>query len=271
MKLQTLIVTATFLFLGLWFQEPDGRQTNQEAPLKITYLVNEGYLFEHESAKVLIDAFVEKSYGGYAALSPDLVRKMKSAQAPFDEIDLALASHVHRDHFQAEPAKKFLTKSRSTQFAGAPEVLQELGKLPRSARISKLWPEEGHKAELKLNHLRIEALRLRHGGKNNAEIQNLGHIIYFEGKTVLHLGDAEMDETIFAPFNLSELELDVVIVPYWFFGFETGRKILRKHLTGKHLIATHVPPNQIRHVKKMLSERFPEVKLLTKPLESVEV
>ena len=122
------------LILTFFSQEttPDPVATTDSAveailPLELTFLANEGFLIRSGETKVLIDAFVEKPVSVYAALPPEVRERMLACEAPFDGIDLALATHAHPDHFQASLACRFLSKATDCLFVSSEEVLGKLG------------------------------------------------------------------------------------------------------------------------------------------------
>ena len=70
--------------------------------LEITYIANEGVLIAAGDGQVLIDGLHRPYYPMYAVLPPAQRDLIETARPPFDEIDVILVSHVHRDHFHAE-------------------------------------------------------------------------------------------------------------------------------------------------------------------------
>ena len=99
-----------------------------EDTLEITYLANEGFLVRTPDGNLLIDAFLRQAYAGYPALTSEAHARMVAAQAPFDQVDLALVSHVHGDHFQPDSAAAFLKASGSTRLITSPQVLSPRNK-----------------------------------------------------------------------------------------------------------------------------------------------
>lgn len=74
-----------------------------DSSIQVTYIGSTGYLLETAHKKVLIDP----TYGdivqgfGYPYASTEVESKLLSAEAPFDNIDLILISHIHLGHFDA--------------------------------------------------------------------------------------------------------------------------------------------------------------------------
>ncbi len=234
--------------------------------LEVTYLANEGFLLRRGDRAVLIDAFVRRPHGNYAALPGGVYRSMIAGEPPFASIDLALVSHVHADHFQAAPAVAFLKNHPETILASSPQVMEALLEQPGAAaafggRLVEIVPDADGRTSLEREGIRIDFLGLRHARKRNRTIQNLGHVIDLGGRTILHVGDADMDPAIFQAHGLPPAGLDVSLVPYWFFLLGEGRSIARDHLRGAVNVAVHVPPGNLDEVAAFLSERFPDVAL----------
>ena len=79
---------------------------------------------------MLIDAFVAEPYSLYAALGERALEQLSAAAAPFDSVDLALASHVHRDHFQPAAACAFL--EAAPEFSGLSRTLCRRARIARA-------------------------------------------------------------------------------------------------------------------------------------------
>ena len=242
--------------------------------LDIVYLANEGFLLRSAGKAVLIDAFVRKPHSFYAALPGPIHDAMISGEPPFERIDLALVSHVHADHFQADVAVEFLQRHPETVLASSRQVLdavrREVTEPDRlSGRLLEFLPEEGESASLTWDGIVIEFLRLRHGGgEQNRAMQNLGHLIQLGRSKVLHVGDAKMVAANFEAHGLPRSGVDISLVPYWFYLSEEGRAIAATHLAGKVNIAVHIPPGELDEVVGIMADSFPDVEILRDPMET---
>jgi L-ascorbate metabolism protein UlaG (beta-lactamase superfamily) len=262
------------LVFGIALTAALGNQDSEDSalerdPLVLTYLANEGFLLEVGEATVLIDAFVGKPYAGYPALAKDVLERMRTASAPFDEVELALTSHVHGDHFQAYVAREFLAASPETHFVSTPQVITELrdkGKWEREDIVEQL-PEAGGVLEIEHDGISVAFLRITHsGGMKN--IENLGNLFEIGGHRVLHLGDADMNSEMFAQYEPILQDVDLALVPYWFFVSSAGRAILKQYLPAKAHVAMHIPTKDMEDVVASLSAAVPRVRVFTKSLET---
>ena len=82
---------------------------SQSQSLKITYLGNEGVLLEGKNQKVMIDELFDNYYKDYLSPEESTIKNMMDRKAPFDNLQVLLCTHVHRDHFEAQIAGKFLS------------------------------------------------------------------------------------------------------------------------------------------------------------------
>jgi len=149
--------------------------------VEIRFIANEGVMITAGNSKLMIDGFLtEPSYGRYGSLTGEKARQLEEATALFSDVDLALASHVHLDHFQPDSAAKFLRNNSQTLFASSPQVIEALEKLGplSSSNIKPLWSEPGQKMSLEVDGIELEAFPLSHGTGRFAQIQNLGQIEY---------------------------------------------------------------------------------------------
>jgi L-ascorbate metabolism protein UlaG (beta-lactamase superfamily) len=253
-SLPRLISSTSILLAAVaaWGQEPP-TVTMAEPELEVTFLANEGFLLRSGERAVLIDAFVAAPYSGYGALRPEDYQKMLAGEAPFEKVQLALASHVHPDHFQPEAARAFLEKHPETVFASTPQVIEMLragyeGAAALEDRLRAVWPDPGKTETLEQDGVRVEAFQLSHGTGRHTEIQNLGQVIELGGKKVLHIGDAEGTIANFEPFGLRDRELDVAIVPYWYYPRDAARYLIAEHFHASHEIAAHIQPSEVEDV-----------------------
>ncbi|NOT29015.1 MAG: MBL fold metallo-hydrolase [Planctomycetes bacterium] len=247
--------------LAAW-QEP----TAATVELELVYLANEGFLVRAGEHSLVIDAFVTEPYGEYAAVPAALFADLLSAKPPFEDIDLALASHAHRDHFQAKPAADFLRARSATRFLSSPQVadelLSELGEHSAAGRIEALLPEARETLAAPAAAVHVELLRLPHtGGARTAEVQNLGHLIELGGVRLLHVGDADIQTEDLAGYALAKRALDVALVPYWWLGNAAGVARARELTGARHLVAVHVPPAEVAAVKAHLAALDPALLL----------
>ena len=236
-----------------------------ESGLSIQYLANEGFLIRGNERSVLIDAFVGEPYHEYAALPPELLKQLRAAKAPFDAIDLALTSHIHRDHFQAEVACAFLGADTDVPMWSAEQVIDAIRKqdpkLPGDGtRLRSFWCEAGKSLGAELEGVKLEFFPLHHV----KDIQNLAHLIDLGDWRVLHVGDASLDAKEYAPYKLATKQIDVAFLPFWYFLDAKDCANVREWIGAKRYVAMHVPPKDFVDVRRTIAANFPGVLMLEK-------
>ena len=250
--------------------EDDPPIAEERGSVEVRFLANEGFLLRTQDISVLIDAFVTKPYSVYGAVPNAAVQEMIAGGAPYHRTRLALVSHIHQDHLEPETAALFMRRRSEVQLWSSPQVVEALRlALPKydsswHQRMTAILPEPGETLHRDMQGVHVEFLRLSHG---TADIENLGHIIHLNGQRILHIGDAAMDAENFAPYDLASRNLDIALIPYWFFTEAAGEEALEKHLRARYRIAVHIPLKEIDAVVAELQETYPQVHVFTEPLQ----
>lgn len=214
------------------------------------YIGNAGIMVTSGETKVLFDAFYAEDYGQYALVPEATHQALIDAELPYNDVDALLISHVHGDHFSSAPTLEFLRANKAVHVYASQQVIDVLNSAGAEKNMNeRLHPftlSEGDPAQaIQLGSLNIEAVRIPHtGGERTAMVENLAFRVSLDNDlTVLHLGDADPDEQLFAPHqsHWDAKQLDVAFPPYWFFGSDAGRLILKNQLKANQSIGVHVP------------------------------
>lgn len=212
------------------------------------YLGNEGILVSHGDTKVLFDAFYADSYGQYALVKSETRKKLLAGEAPFDGVSALFVSHVHGDHFSVEPTIAYLKAHPEVTLYASQQVVSKIqlaGGVPEKQLYAFRLNRGDTAQSAKLGELVIDVVRIPHAGwPQRADIENLAFRVSIDGAlTILHLGDADPNEEHFSPYreHWDAKILDTAFPPYWFFGDESGRRILNDHLKAQQAIGIHVP------------------------------
>jgi L-ascorbate metabolism protein UlaG (beta-lactamase superfamily) len=216
------------------------------------YLGNEGVLVSSGETKVMFDAFYNDSYGQYVLVSDDTRDRMMAAEAPFDGVDALVVSHVHGDHFSAEPTLAYLRANPAVQFFGPMQAVEALKAIAAESDASLLARLNGvdlspgqSPAAIRRPGLLVEAVAIPHsGGAQMAHIDNLAfRVTLGMSPTVLHLGDAGTVDADFAAQQSfwDQRRPDAAYPPFWFYLDEAGRQILESRIQAAQVIGIHVP------------------------------
>ncbi|MEM9293825.1 MAG: MBL fold metallo-hydrolase [Acidobacteriota bacterium] len=249
------------------------------APLEVTFLANEGVLLSSGKGKVILDGLVTEPYTIYGAVPESVFESMVAGKEPFAGVDLVLASHVHRDHFQGEPTLTYLRAQRQARLISSLQVVEALrqaegeaageDELPQ-ARVEVMDGGEAGRQEVVAAEgaVRVVLMELAHGGARHRTIQNLGHLVTLGDWTVLHVGDADLDPEVFRRQGIHRAGVDVAVLPFWYLLQPEAVKALEELLGEVVLVVTHVPPKDVEAVAEKLAETLPEAWVPRRALES---
>ena len=213
---------------------------SQPAGVVVTYIANEGLLIEGAGKKILVDALFRDDIG-YAPPATETLAQMEGAKPPFQDVSLVLATHFHRDHFNAPAVAAHLKANPRATFVSVQQaiepLLKELGEgSPERARIRETTPEVHQKKRVTVDRIAVDAMRMRHG-----QTQNTSFLIHVGGKKILQLGDSDGEISNFDPFDLEKEKIDVAFVPYWYLLYDEGIRVIKEQIAAKQVVAFHIP------------------------------
>jgi len=246
------------------------------ADVVITQLANEGVIIgDGQSARILVDGLVVEPYSVYGGLPEALHTSFRQAAGPFSGIGLALASHQHHDHNQPIHACAFMQASDSTVFASSAQVMDLMREKCReftttSPRMQIIDPQYDRPEHIETEGAAVTAIRLSHGTGKYAALLNIGFLIEIGGMRVLHIGDAAMDATDFGRAAVDRMNIDIALIPFWYFQPGPGPGIVQRYLDTPHKVAVHVPPGELEEIKSLLRMEYPRVILLENVLDQAQ-
>lgn len=240
--------------------------------LEVTYIANEGVLIAAGRTQVLIDGLHRQYRASYPFLPEPYREQIETARPPFHEIDVILVSHVHLDHFHPESVVRHLRHNAGATLVSSEQIVREMQGFPDYAaiksRVTTITPPLNQKVVTAAGGLDLEVLGVGHGTGRHGTVQNLGHVITLGGKRVLHIGDASTeDASIFDAFNLDDAQIDVAFLPMWFLTSDEGAAIVRQHIKPKHIVAVHMPADDVPRAVAEIRQRFPDAVPFTVLLE----
>jgi L-ascorbate metabolism protein UlaG (beta-lactamase superfamily) len=239
-------------------------------PATVTYVANSGFLIRAGGKAILIDALFDGFPGAYVA--PAAVREpLLAGRAPFDGIDLILATHRHADHFSAAAVRQALASNPRAVFVGPAATVAALA--DSSGRARALDPAEGRRAETEVNGIRIEAMRLSHGTPppGSPGIVNLGYLVTVGGLKLFHTGD--IDWQIVTPALLTSLgipdeHVDVAFVPHFYLAVPFPLPFVVEGIRSRFLVASHLQYTDEPLNAERIQRNFPNAVLLRTEGES---
>ncbi|TDF41498.1 MBL fold metallo-hydrolase [Alteromonadaceae bacterium M269] len=248
-KLRLFITCLTLSVSSFYAQAKD--------ELTLRYTANAGVIIASGPSRVLVDTFFSRTFGRFHALDREGHKRIYSQQIP-----LALATHIHGDHFTSGPVIGYLNSNPSTTFAGSEQVVTQLrGKVKDKQLVSaKLGPAE--KMSFEKNGMTVSMLNMPHGDGQFATIQNYAQYIDINGWKVLHVGDAAIDLDNTAKLGFDELQIDVAIVPYWYL-FTEGGKEQMELIGADNWVFVHMPEEDIDRFDQALKKKRSDAETLS--------
>lgn len=202
----------------------------QDAP-SVTYLANEGVLIRGRTSSVMIDGLIRDGLPDYESIPIPHRAVVEGGRDPY-RVDLVLATHVHRDHFNADAVAGYLRSVPGARFAGPAEALDSVTAMDGSLRGRMLAARDALPGF-------VRALDLPHG-TTRVPVENVGYIVEIDGVRFLHTGDAA-----FSPEDWERIatpgRIDVALVPYWYLMNEATRQVLVERIRPRAIVLLHKP------------------------------
>ena len=242
------------------------------ADLTVMKLANDGVLLSAGETRVMVDGLVVEPYAVYGGLPAEVIPSFEQAAGPFEGVDLALSTHRHHDHNQPLFACRFLQASRDTLFVSAPQVTDLMREKCRefmtgNPQIRIISPQYGEPVIFEKGGARVSAYLLSHGTGKYARLQHYGFLVELGGMKILHIGDAAMNPADFATAGFDQMDIDVALIPFWFFQPGPGADVVERYMDATYKIAIHIPPSELEEVSEYMKADFPRVMILPNVLD----
>ena len=260
-----------------WLRSKGAKEAPQEE-LKITWLVNAGYMISTASQSVLIDAV--PTIAGQPQ-EQAILRKVANAVKPFDRADLFLVTHAHLDHFDPAASCRHLIKNPDTVMVGHKTVAQQAELYCKEFEQVKnslftTSPPLNEHIQITANGIKITAIHMLHEGEQGDQgMGNLAFLFEIGGRKILHLGDAGNYNSTLKDFKqfawLAEEGIDVAIVPTLFLRTPSTVEIVQKIFSPKHVVPAHYGAAEAEEIQKLAdnwTNVLPSVIVLHAPLDT---
>jgi len=255
-----------------------GAEKDPPEDLKITWLVNAGYMISTSSHCVLIDAIltIEDQPKERA-----IIERVADALAPYNDADVFLVTHAHLDHFDPTASCRHLIKNPDTVMVGHKTVAHEAEIYSKEYnqvknRIFTVSPPLSEHIHITASGIKITAIHMSHQGeKGDQGMGNLAFLLEMDGRKILHIGDAGNHNSTLKDFEqfawLAEEGIDVAIVPTLFLGNPAVVEIIQKIFSPKHVVPSHYGEAEAERIQKLAdnwSSVLPSVIVFRAPLDS---
>ena len=234
--------------------------------LQVTYIGNAGFMITTNHKKVIIDGLF-RGFDGIYTLPEDIQNKLALAQAPFDNIDLILVTHNHRDHFSSGLVAQHLQNDPTTVLAALPSIT---GQFPNyTDRLVAFDPTPEEPGDNNIDGIQVEALALTHGP---GQPENIGFVVEVEGFKLFFSGDVDLTHVsyeVFRSYKLPEKKLDIAFIQHFYLtDIPEEQQFIKQGIAAKYLIPTHyfytTPPFNRETVKTF----YPDAILFDSELSS---
>ena len=246
----------------------------QIASVSITFLANEGVMLSSGTQKVLIDALFQKYETGYAVPADSTQAALAGARAPFDGVNLILVTHRHGDHFHPAPVVAHLRANSRATLLTSRQVIDSLrSRVPPNTGLERRMlarttvPGARRRRE-EIDGIAVEVLGLPHGGRRHRGVEHLGYIVEIGGRRVLHVGDTDISEAAFALFRLDTARIDVALLPAWMVTSSEGRRVIRRWIRPRQVVAIHVGEGDQQEVIRAVQSAMPGALTFVHSLET---
>jgi L-ascorbate metabolism protein UlaG (beta-lactamase superfamily) len=212
--------------------------------VEVFSIANEGFLVRSQRHAVLIDALFEATapYPDFFQQGPSaaLVERMIAGEDHFSDIDLALVTHVHGDHFRAGSAFDFLEHHPETLLVGTRDVVDQLAAIDGFEALADrvVAPVEsvGSCESIERAGAGVTVCLVWHSG--GGDIANNIYIVDIDGFRFLHEGDADRSPTTFAGLPIGETGFDLAFLHDWFV-LNDGREVVTDILRPGAVVLMH--------------------------------
>ncbi|MFK7846766.1 MAG: MBL fold metallo-hydrolase [Rhodothermales bacterium] len=249
--------------------------------LEITYIANEGVFIRIGDKQVLIDALHKPYRPAYMSTPPEIEALIMEGAAPFDDVDFLLVSHVHKDHFDAATVADYLSRQSEVSLFSSGQVIDSVLTHARMKDAGKLV-EEGHRENMvavpyvdgvprtmEKNGILVTAGKVAHGSERFRWVENLGHVVQIEERSILHVGDPGFGRDDIERLLALTGKIDIAFLPSWFITEPEGREVIGNIIQPAHLVIVHVSPDGVASVKRVADTYYPEATVFSKPMESI--
>jgi L-ascorbate metabolism protein UlaG (beta-lactamase superfamily)/putative hemolysin len=198
---------------------------------------NSGFMITTSHKKILIDALFRGIKGVYT-LPEDTQNLLGLAQSPFDNVDLILVTHSHRDHFDSSLVRQHLQNDPNAVIASQSRIISQYSTF--ADQIVNLDPTPGKPVQTEINGIHVEALALSHGPGQSS---NIGFVITVDGIKLFFSGDIDTSQFSYEEFRaykLPEEKIDIAFIQHFYLtDIPSDQQFVKQGIGAKYIIPMH--------------------------------
>ena len=235
--------------------------------LRIQYIGNMGVLISNQQQSVLIDGLHSFYKPEYLPPPEKLVEELITNQSDkHPPVQLLLNTHIHGDHFDPVLVHRFLRHNPASAFMGSTQAQEQILKQGKTVekQIHSVSMKSYERHTFRHQGIDVIGFYINHGyAARHHAIENIGFLLEIAGKHILHVGDTEWYEEVFAEHQLQEEQIDIAILPYWMLMTGEAKKLVDKWINPAQIIGTHIPPQAYEANCEKIHKSFPQAILFT--------
>mgnify|MGYP006278793741 CR=1 FL=1 len=258
--------------------------------IEITYIANSGFLIEVQDKKILIDALFGREELSFCEIpKPETINRIIQARDIFENIDLVLATHNHRDHFHAPFVSEFLQNNKQVAFLSTQQAVRDLKMCSNYEKLHNqivdTTPEYLSSVHKTINGIELTIYRLRHSAyyeenpqtgqefNRHENVQNLGFLLDINGIKIFHCGDSSprwINE--YQHFRIDRENIDIAFLDRAFIVKKgQGLDIIKKYINPQNIILMHIHPANTERYERIVKTTkidMPPITIFKNQMES---
>lgn len=231
---------------------------------------NAGVLICCRDKKILVDALHSEKTNRFSRVPDDVLRQAVNGEGDFADMDIALFTHDHPDHYSKNWTMRLLDRNPAIQLV---TPIRDFADRKNVHVLSR--PKE----TLRLSGVDITCKRLIHDGSEYASVANFGYMLDVSGIRIMLLGDGAMDAKAIAAF-MDGFAPDLALLNFPFLTLKRGREIMDKVIAAKQTILFHLPEpgddinGYTQAAERVLLKEYqngPRIRLLYQSMQKVPI
>jgi hypothetical protein len=192
---------------------------------------NAGVLICYHDKKILVDALHSEKTNRFSRVSDGVLRQIVNGEGDFADVDVALVTHDHPDHYSKNWMMRLLERNPGIELISPVRDFLDRKNVHVVTR-----PKE----TLRFAGIGITCKRLLHDGSEYASVANYGYMLDIDGFRILLLGDGAMDPKAIGAFK-EDFKADLALLNFPFLTLKRGRDIMERVIGAPKTVLFHLP------------------------------